>query len=48
MILYILCDKKEYKFIKELAKNCGWSVKKLVIEAVKYFYDKVITNKLGS
>ena len=37
---------EEEKLIKRLAKECGFSVGRLVVEAVKYFYDNVInTNK---
>lgn len=46
MILCIFCSRKERKFIKTLSKNCGLSAGKLVIEAVKYFYEnKLKTNK---
>ena len=46
MVFVIFCHKKDFKFIKRLAKNCGWSVRKLVVEAVKYFYKNAITNKI--
>lgn len=41
----IFVSLREFRFIKRLAKQCGWSVRKLVVEAVKYFYKNVITNK---
>jgi hypothetical protein len=37
MILIIRCTGKEKKLIKTLAKNCGFSVSRIVLAAVHYF-----------